>query len=115
MSTKFHLQSIPFEAAIWTAGLLGLALMGPSLEGHFTICIPSLLGFDGCWGCGLGRSVSHALHGDLAGSWTSHPLGIFALTVIVIRIASLVLRTTNHQPQTTDHQPQTTNHRGNHG
>lgn len=103
MSTKFHLRSIPLEAAIWTAGLVGLALIGPSLEGHFTICIPTLLGFDGCWGCGLGRSVSHALHGDLAGSWTSHPLGIFALIVIITRIATLL-----YKPQTTNHRPQTT-------
>ena len=95
---------LPLEALIWTASLVGLAVLGPSLEGHLTFCIPTLLGFDGCWGCGVGRSISHALHGDLAGSWASHPLGIFALTVIATRIITLV-----YKPQTTNHQPPTTN------
>lgn len=88
---------LPLEALIWTASLVGLAVLGPSLEGHLTFCIPTLLGFDGCWGCGVGRSISHALHGDLAGSWASHPLGIFALTVIAARIITLV-----YKPPTTN-------------
>ena len=89
------IRRIPLEAWIWTAALLGLAFVGPSLEGHLTFCIPSWLGLDFCWGCGLGRSIGHALHGNALASWEAHPLGFITIGVLVGRIITLIKRSTN--------------------
>ncbi|MDQ2658023.1 MAG: DUF2752 domain-containing protein [Bacteroidota bacterium] len=56
---------------------------------HLTICPFSNAGFEFCPGCGLGRSVSHAIHGDFRESIQVHPLGIFAVIVLSFRIANL--------------------------
>ncbi|MCU0329754.1 MAG: DUF2752 domain-containing protein [Candidatus Kapabacteria bacterium] len=77
------------EAGIWTMALIVLAIAGPSLDGHLTLCIPTLLGFDGCWGCGLGRSIAYALRGNLAESWSYHVLGVPATLVLLNRIITL--------------------------
>lgn len=78
------------EAFIWILALLGLAVLGPWLDGKVSFCIPSALGLDFCWGCGLGRSISRAFHGDLAGSWSAHPAGLVAIPVLVYRIVTLI-------------------------
>jgi len=84
-------RTIPLEAMIWTAGLAILAVAGPYLEGRFTVCIPTLMGFDFCPGCGLGTSVAYLLRGDLASSWAAHPLGVPAVLILGGRIASLLV------------------------
>lgn len=84
------LAHIPREAWLWTAGLLGLAILAPTLDGAVTLCIPTLLGFDGCWGCGLGRSIGHLARGHMEESWAAHPLGIPAVLIISARIVHLV-------------------------
>jgi hypothetical protein len=85
---------LPFEAWMWIAALLGLAILGPWLDGRASFCIPSALGsalgFDFCWGCGLGRSITKAFHGDLLGSWNDHPLGMFAILTLLVRIITLI-------------------------
>jgi Protein of unknown function (DUF2752) len=81
------------EAAGWTLALIALALAGPELHGHMTLCVPTLLGFDGCWGCGLGRSIGFALRGSLAESWHHHILGIPATLVLLNRIITLTFPT----------------------
>jgi hypothetical protein len=87
---KIKWSQIPWEAVIWTCGLVYLACIDPRVTHHLTICPLRLLGFEHCPGCGLGLSISYLLHGDLAGSWNTHPLGIFALPVLVWRIFSLI-------------------------
>ena len=86
---KIRLSQIPWEAVIWTGGLVYLACISPQANHHLTICPLKLLGFDHCPGCGLGLSISYLLHGNLVDSWNTHPLGIFALPVLVWRISSL--------------------------
>ncbi|MFM8771315.1 MAG: DUF2752 domain-containing protein [Candidatus Kapaibacterium sp.] len=81
---------MPLEAAIWTSGLLVLALFTPSLQGHATVCIPTLLGFDGCIGCGLGASIGQLFRGHLAASWETHPLGVPATVLLIGRVVHLV-------------------------
>jgi hypothetical protein len=44
------------------------------------------LGFNWCPGCGLGRSLSHLLHGELRQSIQMHWFGIPALLVLLYRI-----------------------------
>ena len=83
-------RSIPREAWFWILGLVGLAISAPVLNGYVTLCIPTLLGFDGCMGCGLGRSVGYLARGQFEQSWASHPLGVPAVLVISYRIFHLV-------------------------
>jgi len=81
---------IGFEAAAWILGLSFLIFIHFPGETHFTICPLANLGIDFCPGCGLGNSISYLFRGDLISSFHSHPLGIFALIVIVLRIISII-------------------------
>ena len=44
-----------------------------------------------CPGCGLTRSVSSILHGDLLKSWGYHPLGFFFVGLMVLLAFNLIL------------------------
>ena len=81
---------VGLEAFMWIAAIIFLAFIQPAESTHFTICPLSAVGFDFCPGCGLGRSVSYLLHGDIINSFSVHPLGIFAFIVLTIRIISLL-------------------------
>ena len=87
---KNKLIQIPWEALVWTIGLVYLGSIDPQTSHHLILCPFKLLGFDHCPGCGLGLSISYLLHGDLSESWSSHPLGFFALPILVWRIISLI-------------------------
>ena len=78
-----------FEITFWTTALLLLALMPTSTDSHYSFCIFKLVGFKFCPGCGLGHSISYLFHGDVTASFSTHPLGIFAVIVILIRIYKL--------------------------
>jgi hypothetical protein len=65
--------------------------MNPSANAHYSLCIFKFMGFGLCPGCGIGHSISYLLHGDLSSSFHAHPLGIFALPVIVYRMYQLSL------------------------
>ena len=79
-----------FELIFWIAGLTALAVMSPGTDPHYSLCIFKLSGIEFCPGCGLGHSISYLSHGDLPASFASHPLGIFAVPVIVFRIYKLL-------------------------
>ncbi|MGQ9797983.1 MAG: DUF2752 domain-containing protein [Ignavibacterium sp.] len=58
---------------------------------QFTICPLSNLGFEHCPGCGLGKSISMILHGNIFDSFDFHLLGIPALIIILLfRISQLI-------------------------
>lgn len=78
------------ELIIWCAALIALAVIEPTHEAHFTICPLANLGFDFCPGCGLGMSISYLLHFDVVQSFHTHPLGIAAFVVLVLRIISII-------------------------
>jgi len=78
-----------FELSAWITALVALALMNPELNTHYSLCFFKFIGIKFCPGCGLGHSISFLLHGDLASSLSAHPLGIFALPVILFRIYKL--------------------------
>jgi len=80
---------IGFEAAIWIGALLYLAFINNPAITHFSICPFHILGFGFCPGCGLGNSVSYILHGEILESFSVHPLGLFALIVLIARIIHL--------------------------
>jgi hypothetical protein len=79
---------LSIEAYIWIAGLITLAFLTPD-ESHFTLCPLANMGFEYCPGCGLGKSISFLFHGHIMESFNAHPLGIFAVGVLVFRIFSL--------------------------
>jgi len=78
-----------FELTAWTSALVLLALMDPATNSHYSFCIFKFTGIKYCPGCGLGHSISFLFHGDLRGSFSAHPLGIFAVAVILFRIYKL--------------------------
>jgi len=79
-----------FELGSWLLALLYLSLIDPTATDHVQLCIFKWFGFSWCPGCGLGHSVSWLLHGHLQQSWDHHPLGIFALPVLIHRIYILL-------------------------
>ena len=83
-------SSIGFEVTIWIGGLFFLAIINNPTEVHFTICPLTNLRFDICPGCGLGNSISYLFRAEIINSLYSHPLGIFALIVLVTRIIHLL-------------------------
>lgn len=80
-----------FELTAWTTALALLALMEPGTDTHYSFCIFKFIGLKFCPGCGLGHSISYLFHGDIHASFSAHPLGIFALVVILFRIYKLSL------------------------
>src|SRR5687768_973620 len=83
------LKKFPFEALVWIVALTILSFVQPS-ENHFTICPFHHLGLDFCPGCGLGKSISYLLSGDLRESFEAHPLGFFAVLILFHRILQLI-------------------------
>ncbi|MEA5138873.1 DUF2752 domain-containing protein [Arcicella rigui] len=90
MKHKFNIELI-----FWLGALIWLFLDNP-LENHFTFCPIKNLGFSFCPGCGIGHSISFLLHGNLKQSFDNHPLGVFALIVIIHRIITLIKNTYQH-------------------
>jgi hypothetical protein len=80
-----------FELSFWIIALLSLAFMKPGLDPHYSFCILKIAGLNFCPGCGLGHSISYLFHGDMQASFSSHPLGIFAVAVIIYRIYKLFI------------------------
>ena len=86
-SLTFLVQNL--EAFIWIAVLVYFVISPVHNAGHFTICPLNLAGFDYCPGCGLGRALVLLLHGRISESFSMHPLAVFALIVLIGRIAAV--------------------------
>ena len=78
-----------FEVTAWMAALVLLAFMNPRSDVHYSFCLFKFIGIKFCPGCGLGHSISYLFHGDLRASFQAHPLGWFAVIVILARIYQL--------------------------
>jgi len=87
---KKYFKFIGFEALIWISGLVYLAFFSSMYQTHFTICPLANLGFDFCPGCGLGHSITQFFHGNFVDSFNTHPLGFFALIIILYRTYTLL-------------------------
>lgn len=77
------------EAIIWIAVLL-IFVFSPVANEHITLCPFNLAGIDYCPGCGMGRALIMLLHGDIVNSFAMHPLAIFTLVLLLIRISVVV-------------------------
>lgn len=82
------IRKFPLEAVCWSIGLVVLAFLNPA-DNHVSVCPFNHLGWDFCPGCGLGRSVTLLLHGDVRQSLATHPLGVFTLPILLYRIYQL--------------------------
>ncbi len=78
------------ELMVWVVSLLWLAFFVNPDQHEWSICPLKNMGFEHCPGCGLGRSVSYLMHGDIVASFHCHPLGAFALLMLVYRIIQLI-------------------------
>lgn len=87
---KRGFKIIGFETLIWISGLVYLAFFSTLDQTHFTICPLANAGIDFCPGCGLGHSITQFFHGNFIESFNTHPLGFFALIIIIYRIYSLL-------------------------
>jgi hypothetical protein len=80
---------ISFELLLWITALVLLAMHGVTeveAADHFSLCPIANMGFSWCPGCGLGRSLSHLLHGEVRQSIQMHWFGIPAVLVLLYRI-----------------------------
>ncbi len=85
------LVKFPGELLFWVAALLFIFFTtGPIHEAHFSLCPLSNVGIDFCPGCGLGHSIGHILRAEIIESFSAHPLGVFALGVMLFRIYTLI-------------------------
>ena len=78
-----------FELTFWIIALTLLAFMQPGNTSHYSFCFFKLAGINFCPGCGLGHSIGYLFHGNISASFASHPLGPFALIIILQRIYNL--------------------------
>lgn len=83
------IKRFPLELCIWSGALIVLALSYPGAK-HFTLCPMANLGIHWCPGCGLGRSLSYLLQGEIRLSWDQHWFGIPALSILIYRILQLL-------------------------
>ncbi len=86
---KQIILSFKLEAVIWTVGLLYLFFLDTHGSQHFTLCPLKNMGLDFCPGCGLGISIHYLFHLDFVSSFKAHPLGSFAVAVLLSRIIKL--------------------------
>lgn len=78
-----------FEVTIWIVALILLGTMSPE-NTHASLCPFKAAGLPFCPGCGIGHSISWLFHGDLVASFKAHPLGWFAVIVLIYRIVTLI-------------------------
>lgn len=78
------------ELLMWIGALVSLIFVNPYETDHFTFCLFNQMGIDFCPGCGIGRSITMLYHGNFTDSFNMHPLGVFALVVIIYRIITLL-------------------------
>lgn len=84
------LKKWPLELIVWTGAILILSISYPRTVNHFSLCPLDFLGFSWCPGCGLGRSISYLLHGELKLSFNNHWFGFPALCILISRIVQLL-------------------------
>lgn len=87
MKNKLH--SLDRELFCWVGALLFIFFSDPNAS-HFSLCLFKYAGFNYCPGCGIGHAITFLLHGELIKSLNAHPLGIFALIIILFRIYQLI-------------------------
>ncbi|MCU0388080.1 MAG: DUF2752 domain-containing protein [Chitinophagaceae bacterium] len=73
------------QSFIWLTALVLLFRLDDGKD-SISFCIPSMLGFSYCPGCGIGHAIHHALHLNFTDSFRAHWLGIPAAIAILYLI-----------------------------
>jgi hypothetical protein len=68
--------------------LILLAISTPGAN-HFSLCPLANIGITWCPGCGLGRAITYAFHGDIKQAQALHWFVFPALAILLFRIAQL--------------------------
>ncbi|WP_106600030.1 DUF2752 domain-containing protein [Chitinophaga ginsengisoli] len=89
MQIKAYIQRVNIELIVWPTALLLLFFMDPHQDSKATFCLLKRMGIPWCPGCGLGHSISFFLHGEWRASLKSHPLGPFAILILLYRTFQL--------------------------
>jgi hypothetical protein len=89
---------VEWEAVVWTAGLIFLALGDPYSPQHFTLFLPYYLFGIQSPGYNLGHSVSFLFQGHILESIQVHILGIPAVVILLMRIIKLIRRMISNYP-----------------
>ena len=82
-----------FEQVAWIVALVFLYFIDTSTQST-SLCLFKLIGFDACFGCGIGHAIHHVLHFDLIQSFDEHILGVPATVGIIYRIFSPLITKT---------------------
>ncbi|MEJ8801075.1 DUF2752 domain-containing protein [Pontibacter sp. H249] len=93
-----HIRHLHYltEAGLWLAALALLAFMDPDGTHLFSLCPYSWFIESGCFGCGLGHSISYLFRGDWEASWKEHPLALPAILLMLWRCWKLLRWQKNH-------------------
>jgi len=85
----YNFKKSHFEAWFWLIAIALLAFFNPNSE-HASLCIAKNINFGFCPGCGLGHSIAWLFRGQFVCSLQAHPLGIFAVIILIYRSLSLL-------------------------
>lgn len=89
MQIKIYIQHLNIEVFIWPVALVLLYFMDPDTPGNQSFCLLKHLGIPWCPGCGIGHSINYLLHGQWMAALKSHPLGPFAVIILLYRTIQL--------------------------
>jgi hypothetical protein len=81
---------------MWSVALALLYFMDTSSK--VSLCIFKFIGFDGCWGCGIGHSIHHTLHFRFAEALNDHILGIPATVALMwLIVKPFIIKHTSYE------------------
>ena len=86
---SFRWIKLNAEALCWACALVIIAFI--SMDGP-SLCFFRLLGVGFCPGCGLGHAMQDAMRLNFESSLQHHPLGIFAIVILLYRIYTLIFK-----------------------
>ncbi|SFD32933.1 Protein of unknown function [Chitinophaga sp. CF118] len=89
MQIKPYIQHLHIELFIWPTALVLLYFMDPHASNDKSFCLLKQIGIPWCPGCGMGHSINYLLHGQWMASLKSHPLGGFAVIILLYRTIQL--------------------------
>ncbi|MTI86622.1 MAG: DUF2752 domain-containing protein [Balneolaceae bacterium] len=94
------------EWSVFTAGLLLLALMDPTIQGT-SFCFFDFIGINFCPGEGLGHSIAYTFRGEFRSAFQANFMGPFAILILGFRIIhiwkELLLNNTHKTLQEINH------------
>jgi hypothetical protein len=90
LTNKLISKSTNLELMFWISSLVYLSVINPNSNSNYSFCIYKFLGFKWCPGCGIGKSISFLIHGNISESFKSHWFGFFALLIILKRIIGIL-------------------------